>query len=104
MCRAATLRRWQRQAFVCALRFPSYSQTWVAYDIMAYNLSSLRYFRLWLQLYRLLLDLPGVLFQRTSNFSQKILRTRLTSATLTALLRFIAGKKLRSEVLSQPRK
>jgi hypothetical protein len=41
----------QRQVFVYALRFPSYSQTWVAYDIIAYNLSSLRYFRLWLQLY-----------------------------------------------------
>ncbi|PYV70829.1 MAG: hypothetical protein DMG97_18120 [Acidobacteria bacterium] len=40
----------------------------------------------------------------TSNFSQKILRTRLTNATLTALLRFIAGKKLRSDVSSQPRK
>src|SRR6266567_4752024 len=40
----------------------------------------------------------------TSNFSQKILRTRLTNATLTPLRRFIAGKKLRSDVSSQPRK
>jgi hypothetical protein len=40
----------------------------------------------------------------TSNLSQKILRMRCTNATLTPLLRFIAGKKLRSEVSSHPRK